>query len=70
MIKTFSLKGTFINKFVTILLKNILPEPSKREGLKDTMFKYEELFNKCIDWRYINLIPGEKLNILYKVISI
>ena len=70
ILRVFSLNETFISKFIIELSKNIDPEPSKREGLKDTMFKYEELFNKCIDWRYINLIPGEKLNILYKVISI
>lgn len=70
ILRVFSLKETFTTKFIIELSKNIDPEPSKREGLKDTMFKYEELFNKCIDWRYINLIPCEKLNILYKVISI
>jgi hypothetical protein len=70
VLRIFSLKGTFISKLTIQLAKNICPEPSKRESLSETKIKYEELFSEFIDWRFINSIPIEKLNILYKVLSI
>ena len=56
MIKTFSLKGTFINKFVTILLKNILPEPSKRESLHNTQILNKKLYDEFSNWDFVNNI--------------
>lgn len=70
VLRVFSLKGSFISKLTIELSKNISPDPSKRENLKDSLLKYENLFNEFIDWRFINSIPVEKLNILYKIISI
>ena len=70
ILRNFSLKSSFISKLTIELSKNICPESSKRETLKETAIKYDSLFSEFIDWRFINLIPVEKLNILYKVISI
>jgi hypothetical protein len=66
--RIFSLKGTFLNKFSLLLVKNIHPNPLKRETLKNTIKKYEELFKEFVDWSFINNIPNEKLTQLYNVL--
>jgi hypothetical protein len=66
--RIFSLKGTFLNKFNLLLVKNIHPNPLKRETLKTTIKKYEELFEEFVDWSFINNIPNEKLTQLYNVL--
>lgn len=66
--RVFSLKGTFINKFALLLTKNIHPNPLKREGLKNSIIKYEKLFDEFTDWSFINNIPNEKLTELYNVL--
>ena len=67
--RVFSLKGSLISKLSIELSKNINPEPSKREKLKESLKKYEELINQITDWSYINSIQQEKLPILYKILS-
>jgi len=64
--RTFSLKGTFINKLTNVLSKNIGPEPSKRETLTKSIEIFDELFDEFSDWDYINTIPEEKMEKLYK----
>ena len=66
IIRVFSLKETFINKLLFCLIKNIHPEPLKRENLKMTLNNYNEIFNKMTDWSFVNSIPQNKINLLYE----
>jgi hypothetical protein len=66
IIRFFSLKETFINKLLFSLIKNIHPEPLKRENLKVTLNEYNELFNKMTDWSFVNSIPQHKIHLLYE----
>jgi hypothetical protein len=66
--RSFSLKDTFINKIVILLLKNIHPNPFKRETLINTRKKYDLLFNSHSEWEFVNKIPPEKLDELYKLL--
>lgn len=67
--QVFSLKGTLISKLSINLFKNINPDPSKREKLKETFNKYEKTFKEYTDWSYINLITPDKLQRLYQILS-
>ena len=64
--RVFILKNTFINKLTNILSKNIGPDPTKRESLKGSIEKLENLYNEFTDWEYINSIPKEKMDKLYE----
>lgn len=64
--RTFSLKDTLINKLTNILNKNICPDPSKRGSLISSIEKFNELFYEFTDWKYINIIPIEKMSKLYE----
>lgn len=63
----FSLKGTFMNKFTMILIKNIHPNPLKRETLKETSENYDKMFNES-DWTFINDFSNEKMEKLYDLL--
>jgi len=67
--RVFSLKGTFFNKLTIILIKNINPDPLKRESLTKTLENYEKLFDEFKDWSFINNLPIEKMDKLFKVLS-
>lgn len=64
----FSLQETFLNKFVKILLKNIHPNPSKRETLKTTNESYEILWSENTDWTFVNDIPMDKMMDLHEAL--
>jgi len=66
IIRIFSLKETFINKMLFSLIKNIHPNPLKRESLKDTLNSYSELFSTITDWSFVNSIPQNKIYLLYE----
>jgi len=63
--RVFSLRDTFMNKFTTILTKNIHPNPLKRETLDETIKNYDQLFYDFTDWSFINSISKEKIKNLY-----
>jgi hypothetical protein len=65
--KFFSLKGTFMNSFSLLLIKNIHPNPLKRETLKETSEKYDKLFENA-DWGFINDFSNEKMKKLYDLL--
>ena len=67
--KFFSLKGTFMNKFTLLLIKNIHPNPLKRETLEETNVNYNKLFDEDTDWSFINYISYKKLKKLYNLLS-
>ena len=64
--RVFTLKDTFINKMINILVKNINPDPLKREILKSSIDNLDKLYYEFTDWEYINLIPKEKMEKLYE----
>jgi hypothetical protein len=63
----FSLKGTFMNKFTLLLIKNIHPNPLKRETLQETSENYDKLFENA-DWTFINDFSNEKMRKLYDLL--
>ena len=63
----FSLKGTFMNKFTLLLIKNIHPNPLKRETLQETSENYDMLFENS-DWTFINDFSNEKMKKLYDLL--
>ncbi len=65
--KFFSLKGTFMNKFTMLLIKNIHPNPSKRETIQETRENYGKLFENA-DWTFINDFSNEKMKKLYDLL--
>lgn len=67
--RVFSLKGTFMNKWLDKLLKNIHPDPLKRETLTQTKEEFICLYNEFSDWSYINTISLEKMKTLLENLS-
>jgi len=65
--KCFSLKGTFMNKFTLLLIKNIHPNPLKRETIQETRENYDKLFENA-DWTFINDFSNEKMKKLYDLL--
>jgi hypothetical protein len=47
-----------------LLSKNITPDFSKREKLKRTIERFDELFEEYPDWSFINSISDEKMELL------
>lgn len=69
IIQNFSLKDTFMNEFVNILLKNIHPNPSKRETLKNTQEIHDKLLNDFNNWNFVNNISCDKMEQMYLSLS-
>jgi hypothetical protein len=65
IINIFSLKETFINKIFLCLIKNIHPNPLKRETIENTLNSYNKLFNENTDWSFVNSILQNKMKLLY-----
>lgn len=63
--RVFSLKQTFISKFVLELTKNINPEPSKRMSLEELKKVYNKLFNEHNDWSFVNKMKNDKMSLLF-----
>jgi hypothetical protein len=56
-----------MNKFTLLLIQNIHPNPLKRESLKETIKKYDKLFDNS-DWGFINDFSSEKIKKLFKML--
>lgn len=67
--KIFSLKGTFMSKFLSFLIKCLHPDPSKRETTENILYKYEELLYKNMDWAFVSKMDKKKLSDLYTVLQ-
>jgi hypothetical protein len=67
--RVFSLKDTLLNKLTSILIKNINPDPSKRETLEETFEKYNNLFEETNDWSFMKDISLKKFEHLYNVLQ-
>jgi hypothetical protein len=61
IIRIFSLTKTFLNKLTIELLKNIHPEPSKRESLKNMEEIVNTLFNSECNWSFVNDLKYNKM---------
>ena len=64
----FQLQNTMMNVFLNHLLKNIHPDPTKRETMEFLCSTLEEIYVKHTDWSFINTIPNDKLYELYNVL--
>ena len=67
--KLFSLKDTIMNKITTILIKNIHPNPLKRETLEETCKKYDKLFDETNDLSFMRDITQENIEKLFIVLQ-
>lgn len=65
----FSLKGTFINKLLIDLSKNIHPDSSKRNSLEDALDNFNKLLNTEKDWSFVNNLEDNNINKLFNVLS-
>jgi hypothetical protein len=65
----FTLKSTFLNKITVELSKNIHPDPSKRNSLKNLFEKYEKLLSEEKNWFYINNLKYGTINDLFDVLG-
>jgi hypothetical protein len=57
-----------MNDLLLLLVKNISPEPCKRERLRETREKYEVLFKKFTNWDFIKELSTHKMIKLYEVL--
>jgi hypothetical protein len=70
MIYVFQLQeDNFLNGWSTILLKNLDPDPIKRETLENTRILFEELFEQYPNWLFVTSISPGKMNDLIKVLG-
>jgi hypothetical protein len=53
-----------MNKFTLLLIKNIHPNPLKRETLQETSENFDNLFENA-DWTFINEFSNEKMKKMY-----
>ena len=66
--RTFSQKDNFMPKLISILSKNIGPDPTKRDTIISSIEKLDNLYCEFTDWEYINSFPKEKMNKLYETL--
>jgi hypothetical protein len=66
VVRKFHLKDTLLNKAIFLLVKNISPEPSKRESLHKMLSSFSKLYDDFLDWSFVNKIPNEKMDTLFK----
>jgi hypothetical protein len=66
--RVFSLKQSFITKFVTELTKNISPEPSNRMSLEELRIMYSKLFSEETEWSFVNGLQNEKMKVLFSIL--
>lgn len=69
VLKVFSLKGTFMSKFLSLLMKCLHPNPSKRETTETILYKYNEILYKNIDWHFVAEMDKQKLGRLYTILD-
>lgn len=68
IVRVFGLKDTFMNSFLILLLKNISPDPLKRENREESRTKYDNLFTTFTNWEFINELSSNKMKRLYEVL--
>jgi hypothetical protein len=68
IIRVFSLKENIMNEILLLLVKNISPEPYKRETLIDTQKKYEKILYTFTNWEFVKELSTYKLQQFYKLL--
>lgn len=66
--RVFSLKGTIMTKLIALLTKNIHPNPTAREGIKNTQLIYDKLFHSYKDWTFADTISSDKMDKLHEML--
>ena len=69
IIQVYDLKGSFLSKLVIELMKNINPNPSKRNNMKTIKANYNALFKEFSDWSFINHLSEEKMDKLIDILN-
>jgi len=69
VVRVFSLKGTFINKIINELSKNLHPNPQNRNTLKETKEIFNKYINEYNDWSFINKLDYDKMSNLFKILD-
>jgi hypothetical protein len=67
--RVFSLKQTFINKFILELSKNIHPDPLLRSSLENLLESFDKLFTNENDWSYINRLSSNMMTTLFDILD-
>jgi hypothetical protein len=67
--RVFSLKQTFINKFILELSRNIHPDPVMRSSLENQLDKFNKLFNNENDWSYMNSLSASMMPKLFDILD-
>lgn len=67
--KVFSLKGTFMSKFLSLIMKCLHPNPSNRETMETILYKFNELLYKNMDWGFVEKMDKEKLQQLRVILQ-
>lgn len=67
--KVFSLKGTFMSKFLSLLLKCLHPNPSKRESIESILYKFDDILYKNMDWYFVSKMDTQRLKLLYDILQ-
>ena len=67
--RVFSLKQTFINKFILELSRNIHPDPVMRSSLENQLDNFNKLFNNENDWSYMNSLSASMMPTLFDILD-
>ena len=65
----FSLNDTFISKISSVLLKNINPDPLKRQSLQQLSDTHDIIFNSQINWSFVDDLSCDKMTDLFDILS-
>ena len=67
--RIFSLNDTFISKISSVLLKNINPDPLKRQSLQQLTDTYNLIFNSQLNWSFVDDLSSDKMTDLFDILS-
>lgn len=68
VLRIFNCNNILFKNLVVIFSNNISANPLQRENLKNTLVKYELLFNEFCNWDFVNTLSAEKMKYLFKYI--
>ena len=68
IVRIFSLNQTFLNKITNELLKNIHPEPLRRENMKELELQFQILFNNESGWSFVNDLKYNKMDACIRIL--
>jgi len=67
-VRCFKVKKDFLNHYLILLLKNVSPNPLKRENWEQTSKAWEKLFTHFKDWGFVKSIPLQKMKKLRELL--